>query len=1145
MDDEIASRLDAATDDAIAARIESDQPSDRFATARQFLAGRGTKNSLVASSGEGSVFPLGVKQAAFTKTPTYYERMMEEQKAADEQHFQETGSRDKWGQLLGVAARIPKALLDARSAGDAWDRTQKTTANALRSGYALLGDALRPATTLVQMKGEKVDQRVRDTDNSLAAGTEKAINDFFTGRFMLQGGEAIGGIQKAAEDKLVDMGMSRDTAFSATSIGSEILPLAAIKIARTGRKMGSAYRAGKLAREIDDAAARKPIEMSMRELAHNEMVRRIDIENKFDQALDHVRKEQPIKPDLPEPTPVRGPNDPPVIQDSILWDNPAMRWTIPLFGAIKDRAHRWGFGLSAAGISDEFASRLRQWGGARDVIKADARADARAIKRIKKNLTEDQKHHLRDFIAGLTDDVSDLPDHVIEYALREKGEIFGLTEAQVERGIVSREVANETNNGYLARMYENDLDGIDKVFPKVRPEGVPLGIEYPHIRRDRPALVIKGIPHEQIEALTEGFQTDLARSYGKKGYLIKFKKDDIASRDAFIKQLSDPVTRERLGITGKAGIKKLEQLTPEQLKDLGEMLDPEVPLVVTKHRQRARVVDHDYLESLQDMSADGIGPLVLEDADMMGKAPEGYTKVVRDGPLKDKYLADPVLDQLDDFFNLSGTKGDPGWFSEFFQGLNAGLKFKMTVGSPRTAMRQLYSVPYFVGYGGVKSLKQFPEAIRSFREGSKAHAKWDRLFKQYNIDAGAQFTDAEINKALEYIRPKKGGTRIPIPGTGRTLPEFGPRQLGGFIGAPWAQTNVGKFAGRIYNLPDVTTRRALFIHYVDDLGMSPARAAVEVNKWTPNYAEVGKTIDTLRKAPLGAPFFTFRAEMYRIQANALREKPLMLALQMYNDRLIKGVVGYTLGDLMGAFGEDDELLEKEREALRLTKGEAPFPVGRDDQGRLRTHDLSFVDPNTETRDLAIRLADLVAEMFGGNIAANDHRDLDLWEDGVRDAAGYVGVDASPVLNLATKGILGMDLQSGQRVDDRGRAMAQEILPGLTPNYGRDALRFQAARAGKQPSRYRPVQDPFSAFLDSMFGLTATPVDWDLEEERIANRMKTLMGREKSRLRFNDSVFTGQDINEDEVENNMEKVATKAGRQLDALDAIFKHQRQRK
>lgn len=1200
-DEDFVSELAALDDDdAIESIFGGGESRNKYAAAKSGLAKIGKPGSYVASVGAPPVPDFSRVEAVSGPdgAEATLQRMAQNNAAADAQFREDGQTTDspleaviRGGSPIGIFGNA----MDANSAGDFIDRQTKTVANASRGAFNLMGKVFNPFVTVAQDIHQETDWRAGDNP-SLPAQAAKATIDFATGRPILEGMGAMGEGMEEAKRIAQGLGLSKDQSEIAVEGLAAAIPFGGAKLKKAGDsfmhgRRVRAFHEGKLPSDIKppstmermtdaivDAeraqiaeqraaliAEGKPVPRELQSDLTRDLIdavadtpsghldeferRKMEGARQVDEAaeqttatLDQVALEMDRTPNMPAALDMFrkfDPTDPPAYMI-----NPMMRWAEPMFSKVQRIAEKTGFIWEPRAVGSNYATLRTQLDGrmALDEIEtATAIEDLRAATEV---LDQDGKHRVRQFMAGEIDTLGDVPIETVQTVVKIKKDVFGLTEAQVQRKILSREVADEYQAGFLARVFEKEQG----FFPKVgsRPPSA-TGLEFPHIRRDAPAVVVTA-PQELIEALAENFETTILKEMdtrrlaktvpgpngpvpkfkpGTTRTLVKFKKGDVASRDAFVDLLSDPEVRKLNGIERKPYLRKIEELTPEQLEELGQILDPEVPLATTLYRSRRRILQHDFLKSLESMDEGG-RPLVVNEPT------PGYLPVESKGPLQGKFLDEGVHKDIEAHF---GPSPEHSFGRQVWDGFLAGWKLNKTVLSPRTAARQLYSMPYFFGYGGLEAMKHIPAAMRSMKKGTPAFRKWDKLFTEWGIDGGARFTEAEIIKVVNKAKEMKGAVSMEVPLTGRKLQVTG-RRLGTLMSAPWADFNTVKGAARIYNMPDVVTRKALFMHYVDDLGMSPARATLEVNKWTPNYQQVGKAVDRIRKSPFGAPFFTFKAEMYRIQANALREKPIVFALQMASNKLLQGAAGYVLADALGAFGEDDALLERERRAITTMKGNGAMPIGRDSEGRQRVFDTSFIDPNTETRELLERAGDVFTRLLGTDFRFNEKRDASLDQNPLLDALEPGGFGLSPGVSVPSKLVFGVDPENGRKATHplgKPGLFAQDIMPGLTPYIGRDANRIGAAMEGEQPSRNRAKQDVFSSALDSLLGLTSTPFDPDLEEERAAMRYKQLIGEEVGKLRRQERSYNPIKTSESSVESRIKEYTRRFEKQETALD----------
>lgn len=710
----------------------------------------------------------------------------------------------------------------------------------------------------------------------------------------------------------------------------------------------------------------------------------------------------------------------------------------------------------------------------------------------------------------------------------QRAEGLALDEGLVRWGVLHPNQMAELRQHFLRRMF-----GFTNESYSVRSGSPFLTYEGRHVAMNRPQVIVAGSNDAMDELavtrygalpVTGKWSSATGRPRDIINYQWPIGREGL--RDQFARDIGRPGVLEELGARPR-DVRPLDPLTAEQVQEFGEVTDVNRLLYATRMRQYRRIAEAGFNDAIKretdtagvlgaELGPDGRirGRFALQPAEHAalpesarvrpdgeeawvryeGRGQDGTPITSRD-PLRGWYVRRDVLDTLE---ALRPRDQDQSWVGQVWDGFLRGFKWNKTVLSPRTMARQWYSLLWqgLMAEDGLQALLtrrgETWDAI--FRRGTDSWRQWHDEMVRNGI-LGVEFTEVETRALMEAMSRNNTENisdyvaRFVTAGTLRKNPPT--TRVGR------ALARVGEGAARMYNAGDQYFRASLYMHYRQSQGLSPRAAAAKVDKWTPNYAKVGRSVDKLRRSPLGAPFFTWRVENYRIMKNAAIEAPHRLAAAL---GLTFGMnyVGVKLLDAAGAFGEDDELLEAELDAVRTMYGTDRLSVGRDAQGRMRLSDMTFIDPTSEARGWFWSLGDLVTSMTGLPMREQAMANLKSPEMEFFDRSlEAAGVATNPVLTGGLKLFRGVDPDTGQRLGglgDRVGSAIGDFVPGLTPPIpspgggtffrgGRNAQVLWASLMEEQPSPYRGEQDPWTAVMDAVLGLTATPEDFDLQTER--------------------------------------------------------------
>ncbi|TWH63811.1 hypothetical protein LX59_03062 [Azomonas agilis] len=448
--------------------------------------------------------------------------------------------------------------------------------------------------------------------------------------------------------------------------------------------------------------------------------------------------------------------------------------------------------------------------------------------------------------------------------------------------------------------------------------------------------------------------------------------------------MSALISEGKLGAKDLSILIKRKDIAPEIRALLGEYKDPRINFAKSATKTGRLVWNQRFLDRVREI---GMGTFLFEKNDpnrppeagkpIAGKQSDTYA------PLNGLYTF-PEVEQS--FRDALGQEQMADWY-RFIVRMNGYVKYGKTVLSPTTAARNWQSGMLFSIANGHFDLSQMKKGLIAFREQVSQKAtgsdleylrKMKRLGVVYDAPYAAEMADLIKDARLDEFLSGKTGQ--------------------GF--KQWRKFN--QLAQGFYSFGDDFWKIVGFENEKASLlkaGMTEAQAEQEAAKRIrntyPTYSMVGRSINWLRRFPLAGTFVSFPSEIIRTSANMLRMTHQDLKSDNPNIRALgrKRLAGmamvsagfWALSALTAAMlgvGDDEE------EALRdmaadWQKNSTFLYTGRDEDGRLRYIDLSFLDPygywkrpvTAMMRDqpwekaAASGLSDLLTPFFGADIAA--------------------------------------------------------------------------------------------------------------------------------------------------------------------------------
>jgi hypothetical protein len=408
-------------------------------------------------------------------------------------------------------------------------------------------------------------------------------------------------------------------------------------------------------------------------------------------------------------------------------------------------------------------------------------------------------------------------------------------------------------------------------------------------------------------------------------------------------------TMEAMISEGKLGAKDLsvlikrKQIAPEIRALLGEYRDPRMNFAKSATKMGRLVWNQRFLDRVREV---GMGSfLFTEDqrpadatVQIAGEQSEVYA------PLNGLWTTPEVAQAFKDALGKENM-------SDLYRAVvraNGLVKYGKTVLSPTTAARNWQSAMFFSLFNGHFNMKHWKTAMMAFREQVSQTAtgndikylhKLKRLGISYDSPFAREMAALAKDAQLEQMLAGKTGKGIKWL---RQMNEYAQ----GFY----------SFGDDFWKIIGWENEKAMLM----EAGLSEQEAEVEaahrIRSTYPTYSMIGQAVTWLRRFPFLGDFVAFPAEIIRTSINAARimwrdlhsENPKMRAIGRKRAAGMAFVSGafYALSAVTAAaFGVGDD----EEEALRdlspdWSKNSTFLFLGRNEDGQLRSVDLSFLDP---------------------------------------------------------------------------------------------------------------------------------------------------------------------------------------------------------
>ena len=645
-----------------------------------------------------------------------------------------------------------------------------------------------------------------------------------------------------------------------------------------------------------------------------------------------------------------------------------------------------------------------------------------------------------------------------------------------------------------------------------------------HFARDAYGVRVK-MSKEEAETLMKGTggegsalgRTDLVKGRaeldpiysGQKGNvsLVKFSPKAYGSEEA-ARLARDEFAKRATNVKYKV-MEKYDPFTEKQLAELGELKDPAVNIF---EAQAQLEISNAKGRFYRVLSRDPEMALTPENAAKLGKNWKPIPESMRWGELSGMHVDPAVYRNITEF---ESTLVGPGM--KVYKHVIRNMKAAKTIWAPATTTRNFFSnVPFSFMADATAPWAGGFHNYKYYREGWKAlFADSGKLAEELVRKgiSGTQFTDVE----LKVLEPLFRGSSAPgVSGWGNRVAEVLNR-------APYMKNSVltegaaAEKVGAFYNLMDTMYRAGIYTKARRAWGMSPELASAHVNKFTPNYLEVGNAVRMSREHPLGGLFVSFPSESVRILRNGIRERPLKTALAT------GGAMGIYSAVHKGLTGMSDSQYQAIRQDGPMT---VAWPT-KDDDGNVQHFPLDYWSP----------WGWIQSGIMGNKYTRREEQEAGLtgMERNVYRFGDFVTPFAlsNPAFTIPAGIVGGRDTFTKRKIQQEGQNwfgaygkwLLRTALPELTPGVGRKAEmlgNLMSGRKGYKGEEY----DTGDTLLNAFAGVNRRPYNAALEVERWSGQADWATKEMTTQFNRFDKMLHDEQIFPDEHEDLMRNVAKK-------------------
>jgi len=487
-----------------------------------------------------------------------------------------------------------------------------------------------------------------------------------------------------------------------------------------------------------------------------------------------------------------------------------------------------------------------------------------------------------------------------------------------------------------------------------------------------------------------------------------------------------------------------EDLPDEVRKNLGEIVTASYP-VQKRLQQLSR--DTALLNFFDDVSRNPAWSTTNA-----GEAlTKGWTKLTKTptwglGSLRGSYLHPDVAFEINEITKVGSD------FERVYNKILGWWKFGKVVPRPATSVRNEVSNIMFGDLGGI--VYSDPLAWKVLNNVRKDYLS-KGIVRQSMMKAGAlgtEYLPTEVNTAINGLHESKGNVAdIMVRGLRKGVEK----------------------AGAAFTAEDQIHKQWIYM-YALEKGKTEKEALDLVFKWMPNYREVPQVTKSLRKSPLGAPFFSFTSEAMRIAGEAAREKPLKFAKWITLPLIINEIGKRKIG----MNEEEYQSFKKQLPFYKRNGLHVILPIGSKDKPTMLdlTYTMFYNDAIEYSRDPT-------------RVASNP-----LFTLAIEAITGKNRLTDKPITTHTKPSIFGVD-----GIQDWADHLYNNFMPTLAPEIpgtgikgGYDYQRLKDLATGK-PGRFTGEKPKVGQVLGStLFGLkTETTSIKDLRKSYLLGKNKEL------------------------------------------------------
>tara|TARA_R110001592_G_scaffold187064_2_gene431657 strand:+ start:275 stop:2884 length:2610 start_codon:yes stop_codon:yes gene_type:complete len=409
------------------------------------------------------------------------------------------------------------------------------------------------------------------------------------------------------------------------------------------------------------------------------------------------------------------------------------------------------------------------------------------------------------------------------------------------------------------------------------------------------------------------------------------------------------IHQSKLGARDLNILKARKEIPKEIREFLGEYKDPRINFSRTMDKMAALITNTVFLNEVFES---GTGVFLFPDGQPRpieaNKKIAGETSQVM-APLNGMWVTEEVYQA---FIDAVGSNNSPAWYNTIV-GVNGKIKSGKTVYSPTTQARNFLSAGLFTT----------ATATFNWRHIGRAAKTMDAFIRSKDGGVREYYTDL-VRDGLLGDSINAGQIMDMLKDADAFFNEDIQEAQAGTVGnlKRRAKTFTG-YAQKLYRAGDDFWKIIAFETESENLRKYKPQwsdqkvreeAILRVRNMIPTYSLTGRAIKALSKFPLVGTFVSFPAEIIRTDVNIMRQISSDFKDPDLRPLAIKRAAGFAITHSLGvaAAATSAALVgvdEDEEEAVRLlgspwSRNSQLLYLGRDEDGKLRTVDMSFIDP---------------------------------------------------------------------------------------------------------------------------------------------------------------------------------------------------------